>query len=323
MSRFAQFSAGDAAQADDFLSSHPSTPDRIQKAIETARAFFGAPGLGETDRDGYLAGDRRPAVRRQPGAGRDRRPALHPSDARSSPSRCREGYTLQNSKGAVVGVAGDGEAVRFDSAEVPAIDGARPTTSSRAGSPGSRPTRCSSASYNGIEMAIGRRRRPTSGTSASRSCASRARSIASSSRRKDRQRPQFARGAERDAPELPRRERQRPRADPHASSLKRDHRQAGRHRRLASRARWQNLTRGTELFYILNNLFPGDPVVAGREVQDRRRALARPDRQTKGPVSRPALRIHPNAARLRPRLPRRPASRSWPTGAGSWRGSSR
>ena len=30
------------------------------------------------------------------------------------------GYKLQISKGAVVGVAGDGEAVRFDSAEVPA-----------------------------------------------------------------------------------------------------------------------------------------------------------------------------------------------------------
>src|SRR5690606_30764496 len=34
MSRFATFSAGDVDQADDFLSSHPSTPDRIQEAIE-------------------------------------------------------------------------------------------------------------------------------------------------------------------------------------------------------------------------------------------------------------------------------------------------
>ena len=55
MGRFAKFSAGDAEQGDDFLSSHPSTPDRIQKAIETARAFFGAPGIGETDRAGYMA----------------------------------------------------------------------------------------------------------------------------------------------------------------------------------------------------------------------------------------------------------------------------
>ena len=43
MGRFAHFSQGDVDQADDFLSSHPSTPDRIQKAIETARA------LGDTD----------------------------------------------------------------------------------------------------------------------------------------------------------------------------------------------------------------------------------------------------------------------------------
>src|SRR5690606_29940238 len=56
MSRFAKFSAGDAEDGDDFLSSHPSTPDRIQKAIEAARASFGAPGLGETDRSGYMAG---------------------------------------------------------------------------------------------------------------------------------------------------------------------------------------------------------------------------------------------------------------------------
>ncbi|RYE85919.1 MAG: metalloprotease, partial [Hyphomicrobiales bacterium] len=56
MSRFAKFSAGNDGQGDDFLSSHPSTPDRIQKAIENARAAFGAPGLGETDRPGYMSG---------------------------------------------------------------------------------------------------------------------------------------------------------------------------------------------------------------------------------------------------------------------------
>eukprot|EP01035_Chromulina_nebulosa_P056514 gene56514-77447_t len=43
MGRFAQYTQGDADHADDFLSSHPSTPDRIQKATENARAFFGAP----------------------------------------------------------------------------------------------------------------------------------------------------------------------------------------------------------------------------------------------------------------------------------------
>ncbi len=118
MSRFAQFSAG-AQQTDDFLSSHPSTPDRIQKAVETARGFFGAPGIGITDRAGYLAsidgltfGDSR-----SQGAIIGRR-FIHP--VLKFTFTVPQGYTLQNSQNAVVGVAGDGEAVRFDSAEVPA-----------------------------------------------------------------------------------------------------------------------------------------------------------------------------------------------------------
>src|SRR5204863_8947298 len=50
MGRFAQYTQGDANQGDDFLSSHPSTPDRIQKATETARSAFGQPGTGEANR---------------------------------------------------------------------------------------------------------------------------------------------------------------------------------------------------------------------------------------------------------------------------------
>ena len=120
MGRFAQFSAGGPDQGDDFLSSHPSTPDRIQKATEHARAFFGAPGIGNQARAEYMSGDRRHPLWQQP---RRKAPS---SDANSStrrsnsPSRCPQNYALQMSRGAVVGVAGDGEAVRFDSAEVPA-----------------------------------------------------------------------------------------------------------------------------------------------------------------------------------------------------------
>lgn len=118
MARFAHFSAGDEDQQDDFLSSHPSTPDRIQKAIETARAFFGAPGIGETDRVGYMAGIEGIAFGDSPAQGavvgrRYVNPTL--KFTFSVP----ETYALQISRGAVVGVAGDGEAVRFDSAEVP------------------------------------------------------------------------------------------------------------------------------------------------------------------------------------------------------------
>lgn len=119
MGRFAQYSQGDADQADDFLSSHPSTPDRIQKAVEEARGFFGAPGVGLSNRPDYMAALAGLVYGDSPTQGaisgqRFIQPTL--KFTFSVPA----GYNLQISKGAVVGVAGDGEAVRFDSATVPA-----------------------------------------------------------------------------------------------------------------------------------------------------------------------------------------------------------
>lgn len=119
MGRFAQFSAGDADQEGDFLSSHPSTPDRIQKATEHARAFFGAPGLGNQGRAEYMNAISGILYGDSPSQGAIiGRKFVHPGlkFTFSVPAN----YTLQMSRGAVVGVAGDGEAVRFDSAEVPA-----------------------------------------------------------------------------------------------------------------------------------------------------------------------------------------------------------
>ena len=119
MGRFATFSAGDADQTDDFLASHPSTPDRIQKAVENARAAFGAPGIGETDREGYMEAVNGMVFGDSPlqGAIAGNR-FVHPG--LKFTFTVPQAYTLQSSKGSVVGVAGDGEAVRFDSAEVPA-----------------------------------------------------------------------------------------------------------------------------------------------------------------------------------------------------------
>ncbi|MGN6101481.1 MAG: M48 family metalloprotease, partial [Devosia sp.] len=54
MGRFSKFSVGDAAQADDFLSSHPSTPDRIQRAQTEAQKQFGPNPPTEQDRDEYM-----------------------------------------------------------------------------------------------------------------------------------------------------------------------------------------------------------------------------------------------------------------------------
>jgi predicted Zn-dependent protease len=118
MGRFAQFTAGDADQGDDFLSSHPSTPDRIQKATENARAFFGAPGLGNQARAEYMTAIAGILYGNSPNQGAIvGRKFVHPT--LKFTFSVPENYALQISKGAVVGVAGDGEAVRFDSAEVP------------------------------------------------------------------------------------------------------------------------------------------------------------------------------------------------------------
>ncbi|HVY51706.1 MAG TPA: M48 family metalloprotease [Devosia sp.] len=118
MGRFAQYTQGDVDQGADFLSSHPSTPDRIQKATEIARSFFGAPGIGEQNRGDYMSaidgltfGDSP-----QQGAISGQR-FIHPG--LKFTFTVPPGYNLQISNGAVVGVAGDGEAVRFDSASVP------------------------------------------------------------------------------------------------------------------------------------------------------------------------------------------------------------
>ena len=54
MNRFSNFGLAQEEGGEDFLSSHPSTPNRIQRTVETARGF-GAPGLVEIDRAGYMA----------------------------------------------------------------------------------------------------------------------------------------------------------------------------------------------------------------------------------------------------------------------------
>src|SRR5215217_1539217 len=117
MSRFAAFSAGTGKPDEGFLSSHPSTPARIQKAVETARTMFGQTSVGEVDRAGYLASIAGLTFGDSPAQGTIvGRRFVH--SASKFTFTVPEGYTLQNSQSAVVGVAGDGEAVRFDSADV-------------------------------------------------------------------------------------------------------------------------------------------------------------------------------------------------------------
>ncbi|MCB1464551.1 MAG: M48 family metalloprotease [Nitratireductor sp.] len=57
MQAYQSFKSGKAALDDDFtfLSNHPTTPQRIKLAQRHAR-FFGAPGIGERERERYLTG---------------------------------------------------------------------------------------------------------------------------------------------------------------------------------------------------------------------------------------------------------------------------
>jgi predicted Zn-dependent protease len=257
MSRFSQFSVGDVEQADDFLSSHPSTPDRIQKAIETARSFFDRPGLGETDRDGYL----------------DAVDGLAFGDSASQGTvvgqryvnavlgltfTVPDRYSLQVSNGAVVGVAGENEAVRFDSADVPASTGLEDYLKS-GWIAGLQPETVRPENANGVEMATGVAVTPqwTFRVAVARIGDKVYRFIFAA--RFDS--PAFEAAA---TATLRSFRAATPRDSEGVKHLVLRLVKAGTLDTADSLARGMSgLTRGTDLFYILNNLYPGDPVVPG------------------------------------------------------------
>ncbi|WDR01421.1 M48 family metalloprotease [Devosia algicola] len=152
MGRFAKFSAGESSGG-DFLSSHPSTPDRVAKAVQTASSLFGAAGAGDMDRSGYMASIDGLTFGDSPAQGSIIGQRFIQSSSKFTFS-VPKGYTLQNSQSAVVGVAGDGEAVRFDSAEVapnvPLVDYLNSGWIA-----GLKPDSVKAQSYNGIDMASG------------------------------------------------------------------------------------------------------------------------------------------------------------------------
>lgn len=259
MGRFAHFSAGDADQEGDFLSSHPSTPDRIQKAIETARAFFGAPGLGETARDGYMAGIEGLAFGDSPAQGavvgrRYVNPTL--KFTFEVPSN----YTLQISKGAVVGVAGEGEAVRFDSAEVPATMGLEDYLKS-GWIAGLQPATVKRESANGFEMATGVAVTPQW-------------NFRVAVVRHEGRVYRFIFAAKFDSPAFGKAAEATLKSFRAATA-----KDLGQVKKLVVRTvtagnvdtadslarRMNGLGRGTDLFYILNNLYPGDTLAAGQK----------------------------------------------------------
>jgi predicted Zn-dependent protease len=106
-------------RAQDFLSSHPATPERIQNAQNSARQYTSPEG-GERDRETYLSAIDNIVYGEDPSEGfvRGRR-FLHPKLGFTFASP--ESFTLDNTAQAVIGVREGGtQAMRFDVVRVPA-----------------------------------------------------------------------------------------------------------------------------------------------------------------------------------------------------------
>jgi predicted Zn-dependent protease len=122
MERNAELKIGKAAldpRAQDFLSSHPATPERVQNAQAIARQYT-LPDAKEHDRETYLSAIDNIVYGEDPSEGfvRGRR-FLHPKLGFTF--QAPENYTLDNTAQAVIGVRdGGAQAMRFDVVTVPA-----------------------------------------------------------------------------------------------------------------------------------------------------------------------------------------------------------
>ena len=122
MERNAELKAGKPSfdpRAQDFLSSHPATPERIERAQTTARQYT-SPENTERDREDYLAAIDNIVYGEDPSEGfvRGRR-FLHPKLGFTF--QAPENFTLDNTAQAVIGVRDGGtQAMRFDVVRVPA-----------------------------------------------------------------------------------------------------------------------------------------------------------------------------------------------------------
>jgi predicted Zn-dependent protease len=122
MERNAELKAGKSSldpRAQDFLSSHPATPERVQRA-QTAAKQYTSPDNTERDREDYLSAIDNIVYGEDPSEGfvRGRR-FLHPKLAFTF--QTPESFTLDNTAQAVIGVRdGGAQAMRFDVVRVPA-----------------------------------------------------------------------------------------------------------------------------------------------------------------------------------------------------------
>jgi predicted Zn-dependent protease len=121
MERNAELKAGTAAldpRAQDFLSTHPATPERVQNAQAIARQYSSPEG-GERDHETYLAAVDNIVYGEDPSEGFVRgRHFLHPKLGFTFTAP--ENFTLDNTAQAVIGVReGGAQAMRFDVVRLP------------------------------------------------------------------------------------------------------------------------------------------------------------------------------------------------------------
>lgn len=121
MNRYAAYRSATTGTGDkrpEFLASHPSTPERFEFAVRAARQF-GAPGLGEVDRERYLEGVDGMVFGDDPSQGFVRkRSFVHPVLGVSF--TVPTGFVIDNASDAVLATGVDGTALRFDAVAVPA-----------------------------------------------------------------------------------------------------------------------------------------------------------------------------------------------------------
>ena len=122
MERNAELKVGKAGldpRAQDFLSSHPATPERVEKA-QIAAQQYNSPENGERDREDYLSAIDGIVYGEDPSEGfvRGRR-FLHPKLGFTF--QAPDNFSLDNTAQAVIGVReGGSQAMRFDVVRVPA-----------------------------------------------------------------------------------------------------------------------------------------------------------------------------------------------------------
>ncbi|MEM1047159.1 MAG: M48 family metalloprotease [Pseudomonadota bacterium] len=115
LSRFSSFreTRRDGGQSADFLSSHPSTPDRIERARRAARQF-GGPEFGERGQEAYLDAIDGIMFGDDPSEGFVRgRSFIHTKLGISF--TVPRGYILENTRRALLARNGAGTAIKFDS----------------------------------------------------------------------------------------------------------------------------------------------------------------------------------------------------------------